>query len=93
MSQCVYIIIIPGISTVYHVYTPRSVLRYIHVSSPVFICVTHVVLILAGEFVKAAEFCETSCKAVDVAYGSYSIEIATELRKLAQLLFKRYNTS
>ena len=43
----------------------------------------------AGEFAKAAEFCGASCRAVEAVHGSHSIELATELHKLAQLLFNR----
>lgn len=43
----------------------------------------------AGEFVKAAEFCAAGCGAVEAVHGSHSIELATELHKLAQLLFNR----
>ena len=43
----------------------------------------------AGEFVKAAEFCAAGCRAVEAVHGSHSIELATELHKLAQLLFNR----
>jgi hypothetical protein len=40
-----------------------------------------------GQFAKAAEFCGASCRAVEAVHGSHSIELATELHKLAQLLF------
>ena len=43
----------------------------------------------AGQFAKAAEFCGASCRAVEAVHGSHSIELATELHKLAQLLFNR----
>jgi hypothetical protein len=42
-----------------------------------------------GEFGKAAELCAASCRAVEAVHGSHSIELATELHKLAQLLFNR----
>lgn len=38
---------------------------------------------------KAAEFCAAGCGAVEAVHGSHSIELATELHKLAQLLFNR----
>ena len=38
---------------------------------------------------KAAEFCAIGCGAVEAVHGSHSIELATELHKLAQLLFNR----
>lgn len=48
-------------------------------------------LVAVGELGKAAEFCAASCQTVEAVHGSHSIELATELLKLAQLLFNRYN--
>ena len=46
-------------------------------------------VISLGEFVKAAEFCAAGCRAVEAVHCSHSIELATELHKLTQLLFNR----
>ena len=49
-----------------------------------------IIFVTTGVFGKAAKFCAASCRAVEAVHGSHSIELATELHKLAQLLFNRY---
>ena len=43
----------------------------------------------AGDFQSALPYCQQSCEAVGVIYGSQSVELAYEKEKLSQLLFHR----
>ena len=44
---------------------------------------------IIGDFQRAVEFCEASCRAVETVHGSHAIELTIELHKLIQLLFNR----